>query len=96
LAAVFVAELPAMLQRLKEGLRKRSPEEVREGPHALKGAVCNFSPAGPAETAARIEELARTGSLVEASALFDVLELEIAQLVAALRDFTRETRSCAS
>jgi two-component system sensor histidine kinase/response regulator len=95
-ATLFVAESPAMLQRLKESLRNRSAEEVSKAAHALKGAVSNFSRVGPIETAARIEDLARGGSLEEVPALLDVLELQMTQLVAALQAFTREERSCAS
>ena len=78
LAALFVAESPAMLQRLKESLSRQSPEEIRQAAHALKGAVSTFSVVGAMETAARIEELARAGSLEEAAALLEVLEPQIA------------------
>ena len=95
-AILFVAESPAMLQRLNESLRNRSSEEVSKAAHALKGAASTFSGLGPIETAARIEELARGGSLEEVPALLEVLELQMMQLVAALKAFTREERSCAS
>ena len=94
-AALFVAESPAMVLRLRESVRRQSPEEIRLAAHALKGAVGTFSVIGAMETAARIEELARAEKVDEASALMDVLEPQIARLVASLRAFTRET-PCAS
>jgi two-component system sensor histidine kinase/response regulator len=95
-AALFVAESPSMMLRLKESISRQSPEEIREAAHALKGAVGTFSVVGAMETAARIEELARSGKIDEAAALLEIIEPQIATLVASLRAFTRETPSCAS
>ena len=95
-AALFVAESPAMLLRLKESIRRQSPEEIRLAAHALKGSVSTFTVIGAMETAGRIEEFARAGKVDEASALLGDIEPQIAQLVAALRAFMRETPSCAS
>jgi CheY-like chemotaxis protein len=94
-ATLFVAESAAMMLRLRESVRRQSPEEIRLAAHALKGAVGTFSVVGAMETAARIEELARAERVGEASALMEVLEPQIARLVASLRAFTRET-PCAS
>jgi HPt (histidine-containing phosphotransfer) domain-containing protein len=94
-ATLFVAESPGMMLRLRESVRRQSPEEIRLAAHALKGAVGTFSVVGAMETAARIEELARAEKVDEASALMEVLEPQIARLVASLRAFTRET-PCAS
>ena len=95
-AALFVAESPAMMLRLKESISRQSPEEIRQAAHALKGAVGTFSVVGAMETAARIEELARSGKIDEAAALLEIIEPQIAKLAASLRAFTRETPSCAS
>jgi signal transduction histidine kinase/CheY-like chemotaxis protein len=95
-AALFVAESPAMILRLKESILRQSAEETRLAAHALKGAVGTFTTIGAMETAARIEELARAGRIDEASALMSVIEAQVAQLVEALRTFMRETPSCAS
>ena len=95
-ASLFVAESPAMMQRLNESIRTQSPEEIRLAAHALKGAVSTFTVVGPMETAAKIEELARGGKVDEAAALLGVIEPQVAELVAALRTFMRETPSCAS
>jgi signal transduction histidine kinase/DNA-binding response OmpR family regulator len=94
-ATLFVAESPAMMLRLRESVRRQSPEEIRLAAHALKGAVGTFSLVGAIETAARIEELARAERVGEAAALMEVLEPQMARLVASLRAFTRET-PCAS
>jgi hypothetical protein len=40
--------------------------------------------------------LARSGKIDEAAALLEIIEPQIATLVASLRAFTRETPSCAS
>jgi HPt (histidine-containing phosphotransfer) domain-containing protein len=85
-----------MMLRLKESVSRQSPEEIRRAAHALKGAVGTFSVVGAMETAARIEELARSGKIDEAAALLEIIEPQIAKLVASLRVFTRETPSCAS
>jgi HPt (histidine-containing phosphotransfer) domain-containing protein len=94
-ASLFVAESPAMMLRLRESVRRQSSEEIRLAAHALKGAVGTFSVIGAMETAARIEELARAEKIDEAAAMMDVLEPQMARLVASLRAFTREA-SCAS
>ena len=85
-----------MMLRLKESISRQSPEEIRQAAHALKGAVGTFSLVGAMETAARIEELARSGKIDEAAALLEIIEPQIAKLAASLRAFTRETPSCAS
>jgi signal transduction histidine kinase/CheY-like chemotaxis protein len=95
-ASLFVAESPAMMQRLRDAIRRQSAEDIRLAAHALKGAVGAFTVVGAMETAARIEELARAGRVDETEAQLEVIEPQIAQLVAALHEFMRETPSCAS
>ena len=67
-----------MMHRLKESISRQSPEEIRQAAHALKGAVGTFSVVGAMETAARIEELARSGKIDEAAALLEIIEPQIA------------------
>ena len=62
IVALFIAEAPAMVDRVREAVRGDSNEEIRLAAHAFKGAVGNLSRNGPMETSARLEATARATS----------------------------------
>jgi two-component system sensor histidine kinase/response regulator len=82
---LFAAELPAMMQTLRDSIQAASPDRVHAAAHALKGMTSNFCEDGPAKTAGRIDRLAREGQIDEAPRLFAELEDEIEKLLADLR-----------
>ena len=82
---LFEQEAPAALASVRDAVAGGSADLVSNAAHALKGMAGNFSAAGPAATAARLDRLARDGDLSEAAALMSRLEAEVPELVAALR-----------
>ena len=84
-AEVLEAELPAMIESLRDGVRTGSAERLHRAAHTLKGALSNFCEDGPTRTAGQIDSLARDGRIDEARPLLAVLEQELAAFVLALR-----------
>jgi two-component system sensor histidine kinase/response regulator len=95
MAAIFVKECPALLERVREAARRGSAADLRDAAHALKGAVANFSVTAATQAAAEVEQLARTGGTAAAAGSIDRLEIEIAALVRGLRSFTEDHGLCA-
>jgi HPt (histidine-containing phosphotransfer) domain-containing protein len=82
---LFAAELPAMMQTLRDSVAAGSPERVHAAAHALKGMMSNFCEEGPARTAGTLDHHAREGRIDEAPRLLAELEDEVPRLVAALQ-----------
>src|SRR5436305_1618375 len=79
-AELLEAELPGMVDAMRQAVRLESADGLHRAAHTLKGAISNFCETGPTKTAARIDALARDGQLAAAGGLIDVLERELAGL----------------
>ena len=88
---LFVAELPPLLESLRDGVRNESRPKVSHAAHALKGMISNFCDQGPAQTAQRLELIARQGQVADAPRLLAQLEREVEALVVALQRLTAAT-----
>lgn len=96
IVALFIAEAPAMMDRVREAVRTESTEEIRQAAHAFKGAVGNLSRIGPMQTAGQLEQVARSGSVAGAPALLKLLEQHVDSLQAELRSLNPGKDTCAS
>jgi PAS domain S-box-containing protein len=76
----FRSDYPAALRRLGSAIKKKDAEGLRFNAHALKGALATVgSPAGR-ETAFRLEQIGRSGTVAGASRQFAALRRVIASL----------------
>lgn len=78
------AELPPLLNLLRNSIHTQAADQAHAAAHALKGMTSNFCEEGPAVTAAELAEAAREGKLAVAPALLARLERELDQLLTAL------------
>src|SRR4051812_42344252 len=66
IAAIFVAECPGYVARLRAALRAGDGRAAGVAAHTLKGAVGNLSAGAAFAVAQHLDELARAGRIVEA------------------------------
>jgi len=95
MAAIFVRECPALLERVRDAVRRNATGDLREAAHALKGAVANFSASAATDRATEVEQLARTGGVAAAAACVDQLDTEVTALVRSLKGYAAGYELCA-
>ena len=76
LAEIFVAESPAMVEKMRVAINCGDAEALRKAAHAFKGAVANLSAGRAVAAAQRLEEMGRNGRLAKAAGAFARLEKE--------------------
>jgi len=84
LFASWKAETPRRLEAMRDGLDRHDAGAVADAAHVLKSTCGLFGAVRAAETAARAEDVARRGDVVELPDLYDRLEVEISQAILAL------------
>ena len=95
-ADVFLTDAPAMLDKLRAAVQSRDTAAIATAAHALKGSAGLFSK-GPAFEAARaLEHAARGQDLTAVDPSARVLEQQVEELMAALRQLVTELRPEAS
>ena len=87
LVALFLVECPGMLAAVRDSVENGSADDLRRTAHFLKGSMCNFTDRAPVTTAFALEQQGAAGRLTDAPAMLAQLELEMADLVAAMRQF---------
>jgi signal transduction histidine kinase/CheY-like chemotaxis protein len=85
----FLRDRPEREQELAEALRRGDAPTLARAAHAMKGMLLSLAATPAAETALRLEILARCGNLGEASGLIEELARELDLLTPALRDLVR-------
>lgn len=84
LVDIFLADTPARIAEIGDGLKKQDSPGIMRAAHSIKGSAGNFG-AGPlARVALAIEHAAKSADLAEASAHLAELETEYARVRAAL------------
>jgi CheY-like chemotaxis protein len=83
--AVFLADTPNTLGRLRAAARARDANEVAAAAHAIKGAAGLFSQGKAFECARRLEKVARAGDWSSLDALCTDLETAVSELTEELR-----------
>ena len=86
--AVFLAEVPRRIERLKAAWRDGNAAEVQRAAHSLKGSSGNIGADAMFDVCRRIDERARGGELGNAT-LIDALDAEYARVDTAIRDLLR-------
>jgi HPt (histidine-containing phosphotransfer) domain-containing protein len=87
LVALFLAECPRMMAAVRDGVQNGAAGDVRRAAHSLKGSMSNFTGRAPVTTAFALEQQGATGQLADAAATLAQLELEVASLLTAMRQF---------
>jgi two-component system sensor histidine kinase/response regulator len=86
---VFLADLPAMLERVRAAGNAGDLNEVARAAHALKGSVGLFTQGDAFLSARRLEQIARDGNLADVDAGRAALETSVSALAAELRALGR-------
>ncbi|HXG12803.1 MAG TPA: PAS domain S-box protein [Gemmataceae bacterium] len=89
LVRLFLAECPRWLAELKRAVAAGDTAEVQRRAHSLKGALSHFGAQAAAQTAARLEEMGRSGDLVGADDAWAALEREVRRVEPALAAFPK-------
>jgi two-component system sensor histidine kinase/response regulator len=84
-ARLFLSECPRYLDRLRSALANGDGPALRIAAHTVKGTVGNLSAGAAFAAAGHLEELARTGALIDAAEGLKGLEAELDRLRPALR-----------
>jgi HPt (histidine-containing phosphotransfer) domain-containing protein len=84
LIGLFAAEGPRLLGAVKEALAHADAPRLARATHTLKGAVGNLGAIAAAQSAKRLEEVARTGDLTTALETLAVLETNLNHFRSAL------------
>ena len=87
LVEMFMAQHPAMLTSIKEGLIQADSLAVERAAHTLKGTAGNLCAPEVVLAASRLEALGHLGALQDAPPIYAQLEQEVLRLVQALGPF---------
>ncbi len=86
LVDLFLEDLPARLQGLREALDHDNVPLVHERAHSIKRSVSCFAAAAAFEAASQLTDLARGGATQGLKEAIDILEQEMTRLQPALRE----------
>ena len=84
---ILLAEVPAHLQHLRDALGCGDADSVAAEAHKLKGAIGLFEARTGVAAARQLEEVGRTGDLLQAPRILGELEQELHRLVSELSAF---------
>ena len=85
----FLRDRPARERELAEALKQGDAPTLARAAHTMKGMLMSLAATPAAETALRLEILARCGNLDDARGLIEELTGELDRLTPALRDLVR-------
>jgi signal transduction histidine kinase/CheY-like chemotaxis protein/HPt (histidine-containing phosphotransfer) domain-containing protein len=87
-------EFPRLTSALGEALAKGDATVVRHTAHTLKGSLHYFGKTAAFDDAARLEQLAKDGDIVEAGSVWSALREEIPRVLQSLRSYLEESSTC--
>ncbi|MDH3216721.1 MAG: response regulator [Candidatus Krumholzibacteria bacterium] len=90
MAELMLEECPKLVQDIRSGLAQGDATLVQRGAHTLTGSAGLFAAKPVAAAARRLEDMGRTGNLVEADRALAELEREVDRLARALREKINE------
>ena len=73
---VFLEDLPARIERLRETVASGDPKAIRSAAHAIRGSSGSVGAVALSGLCAQLEEYASTGSIEGATALLAAIEPE--------------------
>jgi two-component system, sensor histidine kinase and response regulator len=86
---LFMAEVPARVQRVAEAHRAADAVGMQRAAHSLKGSSGNIGARALYEVCRQIDERGKAGDLAGAGPLLDRLDAEYARVDAAIRQMLR-------
>ena len=87
----FLRDTPKRLAAIATALQRNNADDLASLAHALKGSVSLFGAEPARKLAQDLQELGRAGDLSAASALFNSLQEEIANLLGNLRGYAKQS-----
>jgi two-component system, sensor histidine kinase and response regulator len=87
LAEAALDEAPRLIAAIRQTVTDGDQAKLRFSAHALRGDLRYFGASQACDYAARLESMAHEGNLENAETVLGVLEVEIARVTAALRDY---------
>jgi signal transduction histidine kinase/HPt (histidine-containing phosphotransfer) domain-containing protein/ActR/RegA family two-component response regulator len=86
----FLLDTPKRMSAIAAALRRQDTAEVGSLAHALKGSVSIFGAEAARRHAQELQDLGRSGTLVNGTKVFELLKEEIANLQANLRGYANQ------
>src|ERR1700681_3104666 len=88
LIGIFKEEFPLLLQSLRQSVARGDMKAVEAKSHALKGMLLGLSVKQAAESASRLEQMAREGEELGLTGSLTLFEHEVAELLPELDSYT--------
>ena len=90
---IFSDQCPRTVSEIQNAIRAADFSLVERAAHSLKGAASNLCATGVTQSAAELEESARSGNLSSVRERFQLLEREVEKLLRELGAFSRKVTS---
>jgi len=90
---IFSDQCPRTVSEIQNAIRAADFSLVERAAHSLKGAASNLCATGVTQSAAELEESARSGNLSSVRKRFQLLEREVEKLLRELGAFSRKVTS---
>jgi HPt (histidine-containing phosphotransfer) domain-containing protein len=87
LMQIYIEDAPMLLMRISNGVRDTNRSDVLHAAHLLAGLAANLGAPSVTEPAERLEEIAVSGGLEEASATVEELQTQAARLEKDLQSY---------
>jgi HPt (histidine-containing phosphotransfer) domain-containing protein len=87
LVDLFVDDVPARLESIREAMAAGDPEALLQTAHSLKGSAATLGADRMAEICRQMEVSGRAGEMPQGEGLFESLEAEFEQVKRALADW---------
>ena len=90
---IFAEQCPKTMYEIQNAIRAADLPVLERAAHSLKGSASNLCAIGVTQSAAELEESARSGDSSRSRELFEALESEVAKLLRELEAFSRKVAS---
>ncbi len=90
IAEMFLKDCPRRLRVVREAVAAGDCEALEHAAHLLRGSISNFGAPVAAQAALELEVMAGARHLIDAAAVYGVLEREVARLTPVLVRLVRE------
>jgi PAS domain S-box-containing protein len=87
---IFLTQAPKHMEKIRAAISNQDPNTLVRGAHALKGSAENLFAHGVVQTASKLEEIGRAGSVVGSKEALVSLEAALEKLESALGEFEKE------
>lgn len=92
LLSIFKEEFPGYIKSLEDAVVRKDAADVASVSHTLKGMLSNLALAKASASAARLEQLARTGETASLPDAFAAFEQEVHGLLPEMESYMAEAR----